>query len=212
MSELTHYGVLGMKWGKRRYQNKDGSLTPAGVKRYATKGFAEDSYNENKTIIGKAYDKYTGAHKLDGKMTYALNKKTGNDDDNKARAEKYLKDQENTSKAKSDYKYAKTAKTRDAVKEYDKKYEEYLKADEDEFIKSIETTKQYKSLGKTKIGRVIAAARNKTPEAKKYNQMMDEVIKAAEISEQKWNAASEAYKKTGKNRVTRVINNIKYRK
>ena len=31
---LKHYGVLGMKWGVRRYQNKDGSLTPAGKKRY----------------------------------------------------------------------------------------------------------------------------------------------------------------------------------
>lgn len=32
--ELYHYGVKGMKWGVRRYQNKDGSLTPAGKKRY----------------------------------------------------------------------------------------------------------------------------------------------------------------------------------
>lgn len=32
--ELIHSGIKGMRWGVRRYQNKDGSLTPAGKKRY----------------------------------------------------------------------------------------------------------------------------------------------------------------------------------
>ena len=33
-NELYHWGVKGMKWGRRRYQNPDGTLTPEGKKRY----------------------------------------------------------------------------------------------------------------------------------------------------------------------------------
>ena len=33
-NDLQHWGIKGMRWGVRRYQNADGSLTPAGVKRY----------------------------------------------------------------------------------------------------------------------------------------------------------------------------------
>lgn len=43
-NSLTHWGIKGMKWGVRRYQNKDGGLTPAGRKRYSQKG--EDPKND----------------------------------------------------------------------------------------------------------------------------------------------------------------------
>ena len=32
-NELCHHGILGQKWGVRRYQNADGSLTSAGKKK-----------------------------------------------------------------------------------------------------------------------------------------------------------------------------------
>lgn len=45
-SELKHFGIKGMKWGQRRYQYKDGSLTPAGKKRY---GNGSDGSSSNKS-------------------------------------------------------------------------------------------------------------------------------------------------------------------
>lgn len=42
--ELYHHGIKGQKWGRRRYQNADGSLTAEGKTRYGTKEKFEDQY------------------------------------------------------------------------------------------------------------------------------------------------------------------------
>ena len=44
-NELYHWGIKGMRWGIRRYQNKDGSLTDLGKKRLKTEDYHED-YNK----------------------------------------------------------------------------------------------------------------------------------------------------------------------
>lgn len=43
-NELRHWGIKGMKWGQRRYQNKDGTLTPAGKARYANNEPQHEDY------------------------------------------------------------------------------------------------------------------------------------------------------------------------
>lgn len=51
---LNHHGTKGMRWGIRRFQRKDGSLTPEGKKRY-NKDIPEESIDEKKQRILKSH-------------------------------------------------------------------------------------------------------------------------------------------------------------
>ena len=104
--ELYHHGIKGMKWGKRRYQNKDGSLTPAGKKRYnsdAERNLAEKkaAYKAaNKAYsksINKAYDRAIAAYSPSKKHRQA----------NDERWDDAFKKAEELKVAKSEYKQAK---------------------------------------------------------------------------------------------------------
>lgn len=76
--ELKHYGVKGMKWGVRRYQNKDGSLTAQGKSRYSSnsssKNFIEKVYNKKVSSLPKAGSVETQALLLSTVAAYYISK------------------------------------------------------------------------------------------------------------------------------------------
>lgn len=58
--DLTHHGIKGQKWGVRRYQNKDGSYTAAGLRRLSGADFDGDKVGSravkkppSQTVIGR---------------------------------------------------------------------------------------------------------------------------------------------------------------
>ena len=55
-NELYHHGIKGQKWGIRRYQNKDGTLTNAGKKRLAKE--------EARIKSEKRYFKIVSVHRI----------------------------------------------------------------------------------------------------------------------------------------------------
>lgn len=58
--ELYHYGTKGMKWGVRRYQNQDGSLTNAGKKRYRD---ARDEFDRKRDAKRREKEQSKSANK-----------------------------------------------------------------------------------------------------------------------------------------------------
>lgn len=60
--ELYHFGIPGMRWGIRRFQNQDGSLTAAGRERYGFGGLKEGFRNATGAVRGAA-GRATGAVK-----------------------------------------------------------------------------------------------------------------------------------------------------
>lgn len=61
-NELYHHGIKNQKWGQRRYQYADGSLTPAGKKRYGTKS------NYEKVVAAKGLKAKVKAQKIRDKQ------------------------------------------------------------------------------------------------------------------------------------------------
>jgi hypothetical protein len=204
--ELYHHGVKGMKWGVRRYRNPDGSLTPAGKKRYGSEDVAnkhealrtaQRAYNKS---FNKAYDR-AGAALSPFKKHRKANEKRWEDAGEKARE---------LQKAKSDYKTAKTKQATSAVKKYEKQRDKAREAQKVADQKWSEVEERRKAMGKTAVQRFFASFDSKNAATKAYNKAWDAYDKADGKAAAEALKMRETYINTGRNRVERALNNARY--
>lgn len=78
---LAHHGIKGQKWGQRRFQNEDGSLTAAGVKRYQQDDNVRSPERDGyiyKSRAGRKYERKASemAKKADHATDEGLSEKT----------------------------------------------------------------------------------------------------------------------------------------
>ena len=185
--ELYHHGIKGMKWGIRRFQRKDGSLTSAGKKRYLD----DPSVKSSKAKMDAARKKQRAAN---ADYTNASNKasfvptKSNMQEANKAYARKIKADSEYR-RSKFDYGTNKeAARLRESGKEIKNKSKHRLKLEE-QYKKMGLTDEQAQAAANKRIRteKILAASAALTVTAcaayvanKKLKDRIDGVIKAGD--------------------------------
>ena len=177
--ELYHHGIKGQRWGVRRFQNADGSLKPAGEKRYGS-GTKKDYKNDKRESRKKFID---DLGKLKDKNDIEAVTKLAAEYDNR---NKKIKDT-----------YA--SEKKEAINEYSKVMDSYNR----DMKKADEVWKQaqakYDSLGPNAMSKIRAVRKGQKGEGskdvKEYLALYD---KFDNIADTAWERKVEAEKRLGK--------------
>jgi hypothetical protein len=148
--ELYHHGTKGMKWGRRRYQNPDGSLTPAGRMRYGSGESSFDRWKKERAAKKEAKKE----EKVEAKSSdrgYTQRRVKGMTDDGVNKA---------ISRSQLEERYNQQVRSKNA-KEGSYRGKALKDMNDDELAKAIERTKmeqEYKRLNPEKVsfGKTVA--------------------------------------------------------
>lgn len=185
--ELYHHGIKGMKWGVRRFQRKDGSLTSAGKKRYLDDPSVKSSKAKMESDRAKQRLANAEYNKAYNKASY-IPTKSNRQALNKAYADKIKADSEYR-RSKFDYSTNKeAARLRESGKEIKNKSKHRLKLEE-QYKKMGLTDEQAQAAANKRIRteKILAASAAITVTAcaayvanKKLKDRIDGVIKAGD--------------------------------
>ena len=185
--ELYHHGIKGMKWGVRRFQRKDGSLTSAGKKRYLDDPSVKSSKAKMESDRAKQRLANAEYNKAYNKASY-IPTKSNRQALNKAYADKIKADSEYR-RSKFDYSTNKeAARLRESGKEIKNKSKHRLKLEE-QYKKMGLTDEQAQAAANKRIRteKILAASAALTVTAcaayvanKKLKDRIDGVIKAGD--------------------------------
>ena len=220
--QLFHHGIKGQKWGKRRFQNQDGSLTPAGEARYydgdvkSARAAVKDAKKAYNKSFNAAYNKNYQSYSLSKKRRQASNERweKAYDDANALNeAKANLKLAKNQRKVENKYKSAGDLAGRaDYYKkkgdEASKKYDDSAKAF-DKSSKRLE--KEGKYVQAEAARRISQALKNKSSAARaQYDKTANDYLEASNARLQR--ADKYATKKNvdlGKKRVDSIVSQAK---
>ena len=172
-TELYHHGIKGQKWGERRFQYEDGTLTPAGIERYG-RGKKEYSKKEwrqvKKDMRGARKDYNERFEKRNAKELSRLNAKANRKKELYEKADKensFYKDhgdlgkmiyESNTKNARNAYIKAEAelmAYKKKGSDYVDRKMKEQFGQDYSDWTKEVET-KSYIAAGSIVVGSLLA--------------------------------------------------------